>query len=109
MERKLAQSEAPEYTPTMATVTTTLRTSLEQCGLTRYAVSKATGIPESTLSRFVAGGKPLRGENIDKLATYLGLELVQRSNADSNAGGNRGSTKASNTVSNTGGNARKGR
>lgn len=52
--------------------------ALEQCGQTRYAVSKATGIPESTLSRFVAGGKPLRGENIDKLADYLGLALVSK-------------------------------
>ncbi|MBX3385381.1 MAG: helix-turn-helix transcriptional regulator [Phycisphaeraceae bacterium] len=59
----------------MATVTDTLRAALEGCGQTRYAVSKATGIPESTLSRFVAGGKPLRGENIDKLSEYLGLEL----------------------------------
>lgn len=59
-------------------MTATLRTALERCGQTRYAVSKATGIPESTLSRFVAGGKPLRGENIDKLADYLGLALTAR-------------------------------
>lgn len=51
---------------------------MEHCGQTRYAVSKATGIPESTLSRFVAGGKPLRGENIDKLADYLGLALTAK-------------------------------
>lgn len=62
----------------MASVTATLRTALERCGQTRYAVSKATGIPESTLSRFVAGGKPLRGENIDKLADYLGLVLTAK-------------------------------
>ena len=62
----------------MASVTVTLRTALERCGQTRYAVSKATGIPESTLSRFVAGAKPLRGENIDKLAEYLGLELTSK-------------------------------
>lgn len=59
----------------MATVTVTIRTALRRCGQTRYAVSKATGIPESTLSRFAAG-KPLRGENIDKLCRYLGLKLV---------------------------------
>lgn len=71
----LAQSEVSGYTACMATVTGTLRQALERCGETRYAVSKATGIPESTLSRFVAGGKPMRGENIDKLCAYLGLEL----------------------------------
>lgn len=62
----------------MATVTATLRKALESCGQSRYAVSKETGIPESTLSRFVAGGKPLRGENIDKLCAYLGLVLVAK-------------------------------
>lgn len=62
----------------MASVTATLRRALEQCGQTRYAVSKATGIPQSVLSRFVAGGKPLRGENIDKLADYLGLVLTPK-------------------------------
>lgn len=59
-------------------MTATLRAALERCGQTRYAVSKETGIPESTLSRFVAGGKPLRGENIDKLADYLGLALTAK-------------------------------
>lgn len=58
----------------MATVTAVLREALETCGQTRYAVSKATGIPESTLSRFVHG-KPLRGENIDRLCAYLSMEL----------------------------------
>lgn len=62
----------------MASVTATLRMALEQCGQTRYGVSKETGIPESTLSRFVAGKRPLRGENIDKLADYLGLVLTAK-------------------------------
>ncbi len=78
MNTGLAQSEALVYAESMATVTATLRSALERCGQSRYAVSKATGIPESTLSRFVAGGKPLRGENIDKLADYLGLWLTEK-------------------------------
>lgn len=61
----------------MATVTATLRKALEACGQTRYAVSKATGIPESTLSRFVHG-QPLSGPNLDILAAYLGLVLVAK-------------------------------
>jgi plasmid maintenance system antidote protein VapI len=59
----------------MATVTETLRHALENCGESRYAVSKATGIPNSTLWRFVTEGRALRGENIDILSAYLGLEL----------------------------------
>lgn len=61
------------------TVGEQLRRAVETCGQTRYAISKATGIPQSVLSRFVAGGKPLRGENVDKLCAYLGLELRPKS------------------------------
>lgn len=61
----------------MATVTETLRRALARCGQTRYAVSKATGIPQSVLSRF-AHGDPLRGTNLDTLAAYLGLELTRK-------------------------------
>jgi transcriptional regulator with XRE-family HTH domain len=78
MTGRLPQSEASGYAPGMASVTATLRAALERCGQSRYAVSKATGIPQSTLSRFVAGRKPLRGENIDRLAHYLGLVLTPR-------------------------------
>ncbi len=78
IESVVAQSEILGYTLHMATVTQTLRKALEQCGESRYAVGKATGIPASTLSRFAAAGKPLRGENIDKLAAYLGMELTHK-------------------------------
>jgi hypothetical protein len=74
----LAQVEVCGYNPGMASVTATLRAALERCGRTRYAVSKATGIPESTLSRFVASGRGLRSENTDKLSAYLGLVLTMK-------------------------------
>jgi hypothetical protein len=73
----LAQREAHGYDGNMATASETLRRELERCGQTRYAVSKATGIPESVLSRFVHG-QPLRGTNFDKLADYLGMVLVAK-------------------------------
>jgi hypothetical protein len=59
----------------MRTVTDTLRRAVETCGQSRYAISKATGIPASVLSRFVAGGHGLRSENIDRLCAHLGLAL----------------------------------
>jgi hypothetical protein len=62
----------------MTTVTDALRRAVEQCGQTRYAISKATGIPASVLSRFVAEGRGLRSESIDRLCTHLGLVLVAR-------------------------------
>ena len=62
----------------MATVTDQLRRAVERCGQTRYAISKATGIPASVLSRFVAGGRGLRSENMDRLCAYLGLVLTTK-------------------------------
>jgi len=75
----LARWEVVGYTVRVATVSETLRAALESCGQTRYAVSKATGIPESVLSRFVHG-QPMRGTNLDILADYLGLELRPKAN-----------------------------
>jgi len=62
----------------MATVTDTLRKAVETCGQSRYAISKATGVPASVLSRFVASGRGLRSENIDRLSDYLGLGLMEK-------------------------------
>jgi hypothetical protein len=59
----------------MTTVSEQLRKAVENCGESRYAITKATGIDKAVLSRFVASGKAMRSENIDKLTTYLGLEL----------------------------------
>jgi hypothetical protein len=65
----------------MATVTDQLRRAVERCGQTRYAISKATGVPASVLSRFVASGRGLRSENIDRLCAYLGLVLTTKPGA----------------------------
>lgn len=59
-------------------MTDQLRQSVKRCGQTRYAISKATGVPASVLSRFVAGGRGLRSESIDRLCTYLGLALTSK-------------------------------
>ncbi len=81
----LAQWEVVGYDGGMATVSETLRRELERCGRTRYAVSKATGIPESVLSRFTHG-QPLRGANFDKLADYLGLVLTTKAGKTTKGG-----------------------
>lgn len=70
----------------METVTNQLRRAVEACGQTRYAISKATGIPASVLSRFVAEGRGLRSENIDRLCAYLGLTLTKKSGKQSTKG-----------------------
>ncbi len=55
-----------------------LRRAVRESGMTRYAISKKTGIPESTLSRFVVGGGGLAMHNLDLLVEVLGLELVEK-------------------------------
>ena len=53
-----------------------LRQAMVTCGQTRYRISRATGIAESTLSRFVAGERGLPMKTLDKLTDYLDLHLV---------------------------------
>ncbi len=68
------------YDGGMETVTEQLRRAVESCGQTRYAVSKAAGVPSSVLSRFVVSGRGLRSENFNRLCAYLGLRLVSKAN-----------------------------
>jgi plasmid maintenance system antidote protein VapI len=62
----------------MATVSEQLRKAVEKSGQTRYAIAKATGIPASVLSRFVASGAGLRSQNLDRLCAYFGMGLVPK-------------------------------
>ena len=54
-----------------------LREAIEASRYSRYAIWKATGIDQSVLSRFMAGKFNLSLSNIDRLAAFLGLRLVQ--------------------------------
>lgn len=44
-------------------------------GKTQVELEKDTGISQPALSRFLAGNRGLRLNDIDKLAEYFGLEL----------------------------------
>ena len=52
-----------------------LRRVVQQADLTRYEISKRTGIAQSILSRFVNQGAGLSLDSIDKLWECLGLRL----------------------------------
>ncbi len=54
-----------------------LRQAVRDSGLSRYAICKATGIDQSTMSKFLAGRVGLGLESIDRLADFLGLKLVK--------------------------------
>ena len=57
-------------------LTEQLRLAVETCGRTRYRISKDTGIDETALSRFASGERGLSMATLDRLADYLGLDLV---------------------------------
>jgi transcriptional regulator with XRE-family HTH domain len=53
-----------------------LRRAVEQSDLTRYQISKRTGIAQSILSRFINQGAGLSMESTDRLCDCLRLRLV---------------------------------
>lgn len=61
------------------TVSAQLRTAIAAAagrGVTRYRISKETGVEQAALSRFVRGRQGLDLSSVDRLAAYLGLRLV---------------------------------
>jgi hypothetical protein len=55
-----------------------LRQVIRNCGESRYALSKRTGIDQSTLTRFMSAERGLRLDVVDVLAEALSLELRPR-------------------------------
>ena len=60
-----------------------LRDLIDSCGMTRYAIWKATGIEQSQLSRFMHGERGLSMTAIDALGELLDLEVVMHHESDS--------------------------
>jgi transcriptional regulator with XRE-family HTH domain len=54
-----------------------LRLAIEESGESRYAIAKATGITEATLSRFVNGVHGLSLEKVDVICEHLVLRLTK--------------------------------
>jgi transcriptional regulator with XRE-family HTH domain len=53
-----------------------LHNAIQKSGLTRYEISKQSGVDQAALSRFVNGKQSLTLDKVDKLADVLGLKLV---------------------------------
>ena len=53
-----------------------LRRLIEESSMSRYEISKRTGIAESTLCKLVQGERGISTESWDKLGECLGLRLV---------------------------------
>jgi transcriptional regulator with XRE-family HTH domain len=59
-----------------AKVSEQVRRAIRKCGVTRYAIAKATGIDQATLSRFMSGQRGLPMKTLDVLGEFLGLRIV---------------------------------
>jgi transcriptional regulator with XRE-family HTH domain len=54
-----------------------VRQAIKASGQSCYAIAKATGISESTLSRFMSGERGLPMKTLDRLGEYLELLIIQ--------------------------------
>lgn len=57
-------------------LTDQLRQAINQSGLTRYQIAKATGIDESALAKFYNGHRGLSMEAMNALGEFLELTIV---------------------------------
>lgn len=60
----------------MATLLDELRKAIHACGETRYRISMETGIAQSQLSRLMRGEAGMSIESVERIAEYLGLQVV---------------------------------
>ena len=64
--------------PKHSLLTDQLRQFVLDSELTRYAISKATGIDQGVLCKFVHGERGLSCDSLDRLGEFLALDLVTR-------------------------------
>jgi transcriptional regulator with XRE-family HTH domain len=64
----------------MGTVLDDVRTAIDRSEFSRYAISKATRIDQGQLSKLMGGEAGLSIASLERLAEFLGLEIVIRPN-----------------------------
>lgn len=52
-----------------------IRQAIDDCGLSRYAICKATGLDQASMSKFMRGERGLGLDTIDQLADLLNLNI----------------------------------
>jgi len=62
----------------MAPILDDIRKAIKASGKSRYRIAQDTGISQGQLSELMAGTKGLSVESLERLADYLGLEVVTR-------------------------------
>jgi len=62
----------------MGTVLDDVRTAIDRSEFSRYRISKATRIDQGQLSKLMGGEAGLSIASLERLAEFLGLEIVIR-------------------------------
>ena len=62
----------------MSKVLNEIRKAIKTAPMSRYAISKATGIDQAQLARLMAGQEGLSIASLERLVDCLGLEIVIR-------------------------------
>lgn len=62
----------------MARMLDTLRRAVEKSDESRYRIANGSGVAASQLSRLISGERGLSIESAERLADYLGLEIIIR-------------------------------
>ena len=62
----------------MAEILDTIRHAIDASGHSRYRIAQETNIAQSQLSRLMSGERGLRIDTVQRLADYLGLEIIVR-------------------------------
>ena len=55
-----------------------LREAIIASGISRYEISKQTGVSQAALSRFVLGKRGLSVKAMDAIGLFLGLSIIKR-------------------------------
>jgi predicted transcriptional regulator len=62
----------------MKTLSEQLRDAILSSGTSRYAISKATGVSQAALSKFVLGQRGISVKAMDAVGLFLGLSISKR-------------------------------
>jgi transcriptional regulator with XRE-family HTH domain len=55
-----------------------LRRAIDESGMSRYAICKAIGVHQSTMSKFMSGKGGMSIQALDRLGDLLGLRLTAK-------------------------------
>ncbi len=62
----------------MKTISEQLREAILSSGVSRYEISKQTGVSQAALSKFILGHRGISTKAMDAVGIFLGLTIISR-------------------------------